>query len=76
MLAPNPYMGWDTYFAFGPRYDEASVLEQAGELIASGLEHDGYRYVWLDAGWWQGQRAADGRNHGQQGPVAARHDAG
>ena len=61
MLAPTPYMGWDTYFAFGPRYAEATVLEQAGELIASGLEHDGYRYVWLDAGWWQGQRAADGQ---------------
>ncbi len=61
MLAPTPYMGWDTYFAFGPRYDEATVLEQASQLIASGLQRDGYRYVWLDVGWWQGQREADGQ---------------
>ena len=60
VLAPTPYMGWDTYFTFGARYDEASVLEQASELKTRGLEKDGYRYVWLDVGWWQGTRNANG----------------
>lgn len=59
-LAPTPYMGWDTYFTFGANYNEASVLEQASELKTRGLEHDGYRYVWLDVGWWQGKRNAAG----------------
>jgi len=60
VLAPTPYMGWDTYFTFGANYDEASVLEQASELKTRGLERDGYRYIWLDVGWWKGQRSADG----------------
>jgi Alpha galactosidase A/Alpha galactosidase C-terminal beta sandwich domain len=60
VLTPTPYMGWDTYFAFGGRYNEAMVLEQASELVALGLEKKGYRYVWLDAGWWQGNRNAHG----------------
>jgi alpha-galactosidase len=60
-LAATPYMGWDTYFAFGGNYTEASVLQQASELVSLGLEQRGYRYVWLDAGWWQGTRAADGQ---------------
>jgi hypothetical protein len=57
----TPYMGWDSYFAFGPRYSESTVLEQANELISLGLARRGYRLVWLDVGWWQGQRGADGR---------------
>ncbi len=61
VLAPTPYMGWDTYFAFGGHYDEATVLEQASQLVTRGLERDGYRYIWLDVGWWQGQRAANGQ---------------
>jgi alpha-galactosidase len=59
--AATPYMGWDTYFAFGPRYSESTVLEQASRLASLGLERTGYRYVWLDVGWWQGQRDASGR---------------
>ncbi|HTR73505.1 MAG TPA: hypothetical protein VMG80_07905 [Solirubrobacteraceae bacterium] len=59
-LAGTPYMGWDTYFAFGPRYSEATVLEQTSLLLSSGLARDGYRYVWLDVGWWHGARARDG----------------
>jgi alpha-galactosidase len=61
MLAATPYMGWDTYFAFGPRFSESTVLEQASELQRRGLESEGYRYIWLDAGWWQGKRSADGQ---------------
>ena len=59
--ASTPYMGWDTYFAFGSRFSESTVLEQAGDLISLGLARRGYRLVWLDAGWWQGQRGASGQ---------------
>src|ERR1700722_1888774 len=61
ILAPTPYMGWDTYFAFGGRYSESTVLRQASELVARGLARRGYRYVWLDAGWWRGARDASGQ---------------
>jgi alpha-galactosidase len=60
VLAATPYMGWDTYFAFGAKYNEATVLEQASNLIASGLQSDGYRLIWLDVGWWQGRRNGAG----------------
>ena len=36
-LALRPYMGWDTYFAFGGAYSEATVLRQASEMISLGL---------------------------------------
>jgi alpha-galactosidase len=60
-LAARPYMGWDTYFAFGGAYSESTVLREASELISSGLRGHGYRYVWLDVGWWQGARDAQGQ---------------
>ena len=60
-LAPTPYMGWDSYFTFGAHYSESSVLRQASEMLSLGLRARGYRYVWLDAGWWQGARAANGQ---------------
>lgn len=60
VLAATPYMGWDTYLAFGGSYSEATVLRQASELISLGLERRGYRYVWLDVGWWHGTRNANG----------------
>ncbi len=61
VLAATPYMGWDTYFAFGARIDEPTVLAQASNLITSGLQTAGYRLFWLDVGWWQGKR--DGSGH-------------
>ena len=61
MLAATPYMGWDTYFAFGGAFDEASILDQAHQLIARGLARAGYRYVWFDVGWWHGTRDATGQ---------------
>jgi len=60
VLAATPYMGWDTYFALGGNYSEATILRQASELISLGLEKRGYRYVWLDVGWWHGTRNANG----------------
>jgi hypothetical protein len=61
VLAATPYMGWDTYFALGGNYSEATILRQASELISLGLRQRGYRYVWLDVGWWHGARAANGQ---------------
>jgi alpha-galactosidase len=60
VLAATPYMGWDSYFAFGSHYDEATILEQASQMVARGLVRDGYNYLWLDVGWWQGTRNAAG----------------
>jgi hypothetical protein len=60
-LAVTPYMGWDSYFAFGSAFSESTVLEQASDLLGLGLARRGYRYVWLDAGWWQGARDGEGR---------------
>jgi alpha-galactosidase len=54
-------MGWDTYFGLGGRFSEASILEQASRLISLGLERRGFRYVWMDVGWWHGAREADGQ---------------
>ncbi|HEY2767133.1 MAG TPA: glycoside hydrolase family 27 protein [Solirubrobacteraceae bacterium] len=53
-------MGWDSYFTFGGHFDEPSVLAQASQLLTRGLAQRGYRYVWLDVGWWQGARDAAG----------------
>ncbi len=60
LLAPTPYMGWDSYFTFGGYFDEGAVLAQASQLVAKGLAREGYDYVWLDVGWWQGTRDGAG----------------
>ncbi len=60
VLAATPYMGWDTYFALGGDYSELTILTQASELESLGLEQRGYRYVWLDVGWWKGTRNGNG----------------
>jgi alpha-galactosidase len=60
VLAATPYMGWDTYFALPGGFPEAKILQEADRLKTSGLEAKGYRLIWLDAGWWQGQRDAAG----------------
>jgi alpha-galactosidase len=59
-LAATPYMGWDTYFALQGGFPETKILQEADALKTSGLEADGYRLIWLDAGWWQGQRDSAG----------------
>jgi alpha-galactosidase len=61
VLAATPYMGWDTYFALGGNYSESTILRQASQMVALGLERRGYRYVWLDVGWWHGTRNAAGQ---------------
>jgi len=59
-LAATPYMGWDTYFALPGGFPETKILQEADRLKQTGLEADGYRLIWLDSGWWQGQRDAAG----------------
>ena len=59
-LAATPYMGWDTYFALPGGFPETKILQEADRLKTTGLEADGYRLIWLDAGWWQGQRDTAG----------------
>ncbi len=84
VLAPTPYMGWDTYFTFGAHFNEASVLAQASQLVTRGLAREGYRYVWLDVGWWQGTRNAAGEitvsatqwPHGMKWLTSTLHAAG
>ena len=49
-----------SYYAFGSRINESTTMTEAQELLARGLEKVGYRYVWLDVGWWQGTRDATG----------------
>ncbi len=61
VLAATPYLGWDTYFALGGRYSESTVLEEASRMLTLGLQQRGFRYVWLDVGWWHGARAAGGQ---------------
>jgi alpha-galactosidase len=60
-LAATPYMGWDTYFALQGGFPETTILQEADRLKSTGLEKLGYRLIWLDAGWWQGQRNAAGQ---------------
>jgi len=59
-LAATPYMGWDTYLALPGGFPETTILQEADLLKTTGLEADGYRLIWLDATWWQGQRNAAG----------------
>jgi alpha-galactosidase len=61
VLAATPYMGWDVYLAGLSGAGETTILQQADRLKTSGLEADGYRLIWLDSGWWQGQRNAGGQ---------------
>lgn len=84
VLAPTPYMGWDTYLALGPRINESIVLTQASRMISDGLQKAGYDYVWLDVGWWQGQRDSKGEitvdptqwPHGMKWLASTLHAAG
>ncbi len=60
LLAATPYMGWDSYFALGGHISESTILMQASRLLSLGLAREGYRYVWMDVGWWQGSRDSAG----------------
>ena len=53
----TPYMGWNTFYGLGAKnYTEHTIVSEAYALVALGLDKAGYRYVWLDDGWWTGAR--------------------
>jgi alpha-galactosidase len=60
ILAPTPYMGWNTYYGVGGHFNEATIKSVASSLISSGLAQAGYRIVWLDFGWATGARDSSG----------------
>lgn len=53
---PVPYMGVDTWYAFGRNIDQAVVVGLANAVVKRGLKAAGYRYIWIDSGWWNGAR--------------------
>ncbi|HZC72692.1 MAG TPA: NPCBM/NEW2 domain-containing protein [Jatrophihabitans sp.] len=59
-LARTPYLGWNTYYGLGSSFDEQTIESVADALVERGLAAAGYKYVWLDGGWWDGSRDADG----------------
>ena len=60
VMAPVPYMGWNTYYGVGGVFDEHTILSVARALIGRGLARAGYTIVWLDFGWASGARDARG----------------
>lgn len=61
LLAPVPYMGWNTYYGVGGTFDEQTILSVARAMLDRGLTRAGYRIVWLDFGWASGRRSASGQ---------------
>jgi alpha-galactosidase len=55
-----PYMGVDTWYPFGASINEQRIVSFANAVVSSGLRAAGYRIVWLDGGWWDGSRDANG----------------
>jgi alpha-galactosidase len=61
LLAPTPYMGWNTYYGLGGYFNEATIKSVGSSLISSGLAQAGYKIVWLDFGWATGARDSGGQ---------------
>lgn len=59
-LARMPYLGWNTYYGLGSSFNDAKIRAEADAMVSRGLKAAGYRYVWLDGGWWSGTRDANG----------------
>jgi alpha-galactosidase len=55
-----PYMGVNTWYGYGAGIDQQTIVDLVNATVRRGLRAAGYRYIWLDAGWWYGQRDADG----------------
>jgi hypothetical protein len=53
---PLPPMGWSSWNSFSNTVDSNVIIEQAKEIVASGLKAKGYDYVNIDEGWWKGGR--------------------
>jgi alpha-galactosidase len=59
VLAATPYMGVDSWYAYGAQINDSVIREMADLVVSTGMRDAGYRYVWLDAGW-PGGRNTDG----------------
>src|SRR5437763_4032622 len=59
-LARTPYLGWNTFYGLGDSFDQATIQSVADAIVSRGLRAAGYRYVWIDGGWWRGTRDASG----------------
>src|SRR5256885_14230583 len=59
-LARTPYQGWNTFYGLGDNFDQATIQSVADAIVSRGLRAAGYRYVWIDGGWWSGTRDAGG----------------
>lgn len=83
-LARTPFMGVDTWYAFGRAIDEQTIVGLANAMVTRGLRAAGYRYLWIDAGWWTGTRDAQGNivvdpaqwPHGMRWLIAYIHSKG
>lgn len=83
-LAPTPYMGWNTYYQVGGKFNESTIKSVASSLVRTGLAKAGYDIVWLDAGWASGARRANGQlmvgatrwPHGMKGLTGWLHSRG
>jgi alpha-galactosidase len=53
-------MGYNTWYQYGAGVTESAVLQQARDLVSSGLAAAGYDTVNLDDGWMASARASDG----------------
>jgi alpha-galactosidase len=56
----SPYMGVDTWYDYYAPLDQQEVVDMVNATVQRGLAAAGYRYIWLDAGWWYGARNARG----------------
>jgi alpha-galactosidase len=59
-LARTPPMGWNPWYGFRCRVDEALVRSTADAMVTSGMRAAGYRYVNLDDCWMAGSRLPSG----------------
>ena len=59
-LAQTPYQGWNTFYGLGESFDQATIQSVADAIVSRGIRAAGYRYIWIDGGWWKGTRDAAG----------------
>ena len=59
-LARTPYLGWNTYYGLGSNFNEQTIKSEADAIVSRGLKAAGYKYVWIDGGWWPGTRDPQG----------------
>jgi hypothetical protein len=51
-LAQVPYMGWNSWYAYGENINDTKIRQAADAIVSNGLNTLGYTYVGIDGGWW------------------------